>query len=381
MTDTIFTNEPQSARNLRRTDDIRHGNIEFRHLQYFVAVAEELNFHRAAERLNVTQPAVTKQIAVLEEQVGVSLFARERRRLVGLTSAGAEFLAESRRILDEVEEAIRSAQRVALGRSGRLRIGLTSDAATLHLTEILARFHARLPKVLVELVELTGSKVLPALRANTIDLALASEAQDTEGFVVEELWRESWSVILPEGHPLCRKTTLVPADLASETLVLVRSSAQKRVLARMRRLEKELDGPRIAFRVSDRRTAIMLARAGSAIALAPSSSTWVEGLRGAVRPLLKDPGYAVIALQHDIDPPPGLIGRFLNVVREFCGVHFSKAQLGSTAADWAERAVISAACRCVRIKARSVLINRSRMGGMMRSTVSGLLLREPTALA
>ena len=272
-------------------------------------------------------------------------------------------------------------QRVTLGRLGRLRIGLTSDAATLHLTEIHALFHSRLRKVLVELVELTGSKVLPAPRANTIDLALASEPTDTEGFVVEELWRERWSVILPEGHPLCRKAALVPADLASETLVLVRSSAQKRVLARRRRFEKELDGPRIAFRVSDPRTAIMLARAGSAIALAPSSSTWVAGLRGAVRPLPKDPGYAVIALQHDIDPPPGLMGRFLNVVREFCVAHFSKAQLGSAAADWAERAVMSAACQRVRIKARSVLMNRSSMGRTMRSTVSGLLLREPTASA
>jgi hypothetical protein len=124
----------------------------------------------------------------------------------------------------------------------------------------------------------------------------------------------------------------------------------------------------------------MLARAGSAIALAPSSSTWVATLRAAVRPLLKDPGYAVIALQHDIDPPPGLIGRFLNVVREFCRTHF-KAELGFAAADWAERAVLSAACRCVRIKARSVLMNRSSMGGTMRSTVTGLLLREPTASA
>jgi DNA-binding transcriptional LysR family regulator len=280
-----------------------------------------------------------------------------------------------------VEDAIGRAQRIALGRSGRLRIGLTSDAATLHLTEILAKFHACLPKVLVELVELTGSKVLPALRANTIDLALASEASDTDGLAVEELWRESWSVILPEDHPLCRKTTLVPADLASETVVLVGSSAQKRVLARMQRLEKESDGPRIAFRVCSRRTAVMLARAGSAIALIPTSSPWVAGLRDAVRPLLQDPGYGVIAVQHDIDPPPGLIRRFLNVVREFCGVHFSKAQFGSTAADWAERAVLCAACRCVRIKARSVLMNRSRMGGTMRSTVSGLLLREPTASA
>jgi DNA-binding transcriptional LysR family regulator len=175
-------------------------------------VAEELNLRRAAHRLGITQPALTKQVTGLEEQMGVSLFARERYRLTGLTSAGAEFLAEARQIVEQVEDAIRRVQFVALGRSGRLRIGLTDDAATLALTAALAAFHARSPNVLVELVELSEPQVLSALRANTVDLVLASEPQDTNGFAVEELWQESWSVVLPEGHPLCRKAAIVPAD-------------------------------------------------------------------------------------------------------------------------------------------------------------------------
>jgi len=174
------TRKPRLVGNALCGDDIRHGNIELRHLRYFVAVAEELNFHRAASRRSITQPPLTKQIAGLDEQVGVSLFARERQRIVGLTSASAEFLSEARR---SGRGCICRVQRVTLGRLGRLRIGLTSDAATLHLTEIHALFHSRLRKVLVELVELTGSKVLPAPRANTIDLALASEPTDTEGLL------------------------------------------------------------------------------------------------------------------------------------------------------------------------------------------------------
>jgi len=146
---------------------------------------------------------------------------------------------------------------------------------------------------LVELVELSGPEVVPALRANTIDLALASEPQDANGFVIEELWRESWSVVLPERHPLCCKEAVVPADLAGEALALVRSSAQTTVLSRLRRIGKKSDWPRVAFRVLNRRTAIMLARAGSAIAIAPSSSELVAGLRAVMRPLLQDPGYAV----------------------------------------------------------------------------------------
>jgi len=280
------TRKPRSARSTCLPDGIRHGIIELRHLRYFVVVAEELNLRRAADRLEITQPAVTKQVARLEEQMGVSLFARARHRFAGLTSAGSEFLAEARHILDQVEDAIRSVQLVAHGRSGRLRIGLTDDAATLALTSILAAFHYRSPNVLVELVELAGSEVLAALEANIVDLALASELPDADRFAIEELWRESWSVVLPEDHPLCHKDVVLPADLAGEALALVRSSAQKTVLARLRRFGKKSDWPRVAFRVADRRTAIMLARAGSAIALAPSSSVLVAGLRAVMRPLL-----------------------------------------------------------------------------------------------
>jgi DNA-binding transcriptional LysR family regulator len=378
-TDESYNKAP--ARRPRLPDGIRHGNVELRHLRYFVVAAEELNLRRAAHRLEITQPALTKQVAGLEEQMGVSLFARARHRLAGLTSAGTEFLAEARQILDQVEDAIRRVQLVAHGRSGRLRIGFTDDAATLALTSVLAAFHARSPNVWVELVELSGSEVLAALHSNTIDLVLASEPQDTDGFAIEKLWRESWSVVLPEDHPLCRKDAVVPADLAGEALALIRSSAQKTVLARLRRLGKRSDWPRVAFHVADRRTAIMLARAGSAIALAPSSSVLVAGLRAVMRPLLQDPGYAVIALKHDIDPPPGLVGRFLNVAREVSGARSAKDQLGSGAADSVERAVLCATCRRVRMNTRSVRMNRSGMGGTMRSTVTGLVSPDPTASA
>jgi DNA-binding transcriptional LysR family regulator len=381
MTEMRVSRKPRPGRSTRLPDGIRHGNVELRHLRYFVVVAEELNLRRAADRLEITQPAVTKQVARLEEQMGVSLFARARHRLAGLTSAGADFLVQARHILEQVEDAIRGVQLVAHGRSGRLRIGLTDDAATLALTSILAAFHAGSPNVLVELVELSEPEVLPALEANTVDLVLASEPRNADGFVIEELWRESWSVVLPEGHPLCCKEAIVPADLAGEALALVRSSAQKTVLSRLRGIGKKSDWPRVAFRVSNRRTAIMLARAGSAIAIAPSSSVLVAGLRAVMRPLLQDPGYAVIALKHDIDPPPGLVGGFLNVAREVSGARSAKDQLGSAAADPAERGVLCATCRRVRMKTRSVRMKRSSMCGTIRSTVTGLLLPEPTASA
>jgi DNA-binding transcriptional LysR family regulator len=268
MAEMRVTRKPRSALSTRLPGGIRHGNVELRHLRFFVVVAEELNLRRAVRRLEITQP-------------------------------------------------------------GRLRIGLTDDAATLELTSILAAFHSGSPNFLVELVELSEAEVLPALEANTVDLVLASEPQDADGFAIEELWRESWSVVLPADHPLCHKSAVVPGDLAREGLALVRSSAQQTVLSRLCRVGKKSDWPHVAFRVADRRTAVMLARAGSAIAIAPSSSVLVAGLRAVMRPLLQDPGYAVIALKHDIDPPPGLVGRFLNVAREISGARSSKHQRGS----------------------------------------------------
>src|SRR5258708_40009038 len=93
MTEMRVSRKPRPGRSTRLPDGIRHGNVELRHLRYFVVAAEELNLRRAAHRLEITQPAVTKQAAGLEEQVGVSLFARERHRLTGLTSAGAEIFS------------------------------------------------------------------------------------------------------------------------------------------------------------------------------------------------------------------------------------------------------------------------------------------------
>ena len=284
-----------------------------------MAAAEELNLHRAAHRLEITQPALTKQIGRLEEQMGVSLFARERHRLAGLTAAGTSFLADARHILEQVEDAIRSVQLVAAGRSGRLRLGLTDDAATPVLSSILAALHARSPNVLVELIELTGVGYLPALHANVVDLALAPEPQEADGFAVEELWRESWSVILPEEHTLFGKNAIASADLAGEPLAMVRSWAQEAALARLRAIERRSDlasgcilclgsphsdhaGPR---RFRDRARAIFFGIG--------------RGPPAVMRPLLLDPGYAVVALTHDIDPPPGLVGQFLNVAREVAG--------------------------------------------------------------
>lgn len=121
-------------------------NIELRHLRYFVAVAEELHFGRAA-RLNISQPPLSQQIQILEQQTGARLFARTNRS-VSLTAAGKQFLADSRQILAQVDEAAARAARLHHGETGELRIGFTSSAPFIKaVSDTLSMFRQRLPDV------------------------------------------------------------------------------------------------------------------------------------------------------------------------------------------------------------------------------------------
>lgn len=144
-------------------------NIELRHLRYFVAVAEELHFGRAAARLNISQPPLSQQIQVLEQQVGARLLARTNRS-VGLTPAGRQFLADSRQILSMVEEAAARAERLHHGETGELRIGFTSSAPFISaISHTLSSFRRLSPDVHIQTRRSTpGSRLFPSAKARSI---------------------------------------------------------------------------------------------------------------------------------------------------------------------------------------------------------------------
>ncbi len=138
--------------------------MEFRHLRYFIAVAEELHFGRVAARLHIAQPALSRQIRQLEEELSVPLFYRTKRR-VQLTDAGQVFLDEARRMLAQEQHAIRAAQRAHRGEIGQLSVGLVPAATVGILSEVLRVFRDRFPEVELSLHELTTSPQLQALHA------------------------------------------------------------------------------------------------------------------------------------------------------------------------------------------------------------------------
>ena len=195
--------------------------VELRHLRYFVAVAEELHFGRAAKRLHIVQPTLSAQIVRLEEELGVPLFYRTKRR-VELTSAGTAFLPEARRTLEQSERAIREARRAASGETGRLAIGLVGSATYSVLTEVLSVYRERFPDVILAPREMNTVGQVEALREGTIEVgflrpASGFEAQDLR---LEVFIREPMVVVLPKDHRLAT-LKLVPLEaLAAEPFVL-----------------------------------------------------------------------------------------------------------------------------------------------------------------
>ena len=185
--------------------------MELRHLRYFVAVAEELHFHRAAARLHISQPPLSQQIRALERELGVALLERNRRR-VELTAAGASFLHDAREILDSVDRAGERARRIARGELGSLSIGFVGSAMfSAALPTILRDFRASYPDVELSLRELQTAEQLHAIMAGRIDVGVirgplaASELEAGLDLVV--IQRERLVVALPESHRFASKRT------------------------------------------------------------------------------------------------------------------------------------------------------------------------------
>lgn len=196
--------------------------MELRHLRYFVAVAEELHFGRAAERLHMAQPPLSRQIRDLEREVGTPLFDRVPRG-VELTPAGQAFLPEARLTLAQAERAQRTAQRAALGETGRLRVGFV-EAATHSgiLPDVLGFFRVHLPAIGLSLFELDPLKQAEAFRDGRIDLGIlqGSMLESARWLREESIYSEPIVLAVPAQHRLAGRARFTLESLADEAFVL-----------------------------------------------------------------------------------------------------------------------------------------------------------------
>jgi DNA-binding transcriptional LysR family regulator len=175
--------------------------MELRHLRYFIAVAEELHFGRAAARVHVAQPAVSRQIRALEEEIGLNLFERDRR-IVALTAAGAAFLVEVRSLLRHVEDAVVTAHRAARGELGSLRIGYVPAVVHTGLPEIIRVFRKRFSHVDVRLQEMNPAMQLEALLAERVDVGFVRGPIVEPALASKTVLKEPLVAVLPSGHRL-----------------------------------------------------------------------------------------------------------------------------------------------------------------------------------
>jgi DNA-binding transcriptional LysR family regulator len=193
--------------------------MELRHLRYFVAVAEELHFGRAAGRLHTSQPSLSQQIRDLERELKVDLFLRTKRR-VALTPAGQRFLQEARAILSSAERAAGLAREAARGGSLKLAVGISPETDWRFLGKVLHLFAERAPSVEVLFQNLTPEAQIEALRAGQIDIGFVGLPMEAEGMVTEPTGRVRLIVALPAGHPMAGKRNLRLEDLSKDAYVL-----------------------------------------------------------------------------------------------------------------------------------------------------------------
>jgi DNA-binding transcriptional LysR family regulator len=196
--------------------------MELRHLRYFIAVADELNFSRAAERLQIAQPPLSQQIQALESELGVKLFDRKKRP-IQVTLAGQAFLEEARLTLANLEQAIHKTQRIHQGELGHLTVGFTSSMANGILPNILRTFREHYPEINLILREESSGSQIQRLRDHQTDIAFVyqtpdlAEANDLKMILLSQ---QALVAVLPEYHPLAAQSTISLIDLADEEFVM-----------------------------------------------------------------------------------------------------------------------------------------------------------------
>ncbi|MFE3851733.1 LysR family transcriptional regulator [Streptomyces griseorubiginosus] len=240
-------------------------------LRGLVAVAEELHFGRAAARLRMTQPPLSRQIQKLEAAIGVQLLERDKQR-VALTLAGEAFLVEARRILTIAEAAPELARRIHSGSRGVVRLGFTAASTFGTLGCILNRLEERLPEVRIELFEMVTREQIDALTAEDIDVGLARPPFDSELFDSHLIQQEALLLAVPDGHRLAGLHRPARADDLDGEPLIIHSQRKARYFYDLMVGMVPLAQERVVHSVSQILTMLWLVSAGRGVAFVPASA-------------------------------------------------------------------------------------------------------------
>lgn len=260
--------------------------MELRHLRYFRAVAEELHFGRAADRLHIAQPPLSQQIRQLERELGIALLTRTTRT-VELTQAGQAYLRRVVAILHEVDEAGLQARRISEGREGRLSIGCVGSATYSLLPRLVRTLRETLPAVEVNVRgEMLAPAQVAALQSGEIDMALLRPPVRQPGIHIETIRRDRLLAVLPAGHPLEARDDVAVAELRDDDFV-AHAGHGRSVMSNVVFSACADAGfvPLIRHEVAETSTLVTLVAAGLGVAIVPAPTAALDVAGVCYRPL------------------------------------------------------------------------------------------------
>ncbi|CAM5774805.1 LysR family transcriptional regulator [Labrys miyagiensis] len=289
--------------------------MELRHLRYFIALAEELSFTAAAQKLHISQPPLSQQIRDLEHELGTLLFLRTSRKVV-LTEAGTAFLAHARSIIASAELAATQVRAIGQGMTGALNVAATGSMLLGPLAALMADYQRRFPAVVVGLQEMAPDAQLNALLTRAVDVSFLRLPPADAELMRETAWREPVGVFLPAGHRLAGRGAIALSELSDDDHVFLRLR-DSTFADYLRKCCIEAGFmPRITQQVIEAYSLTSLVAAGFGVALAPRSASALSRPEVVYRDLMPPAPAADVSMVYPRDQSP-VLTRFLSFARRF----------------------------------------------------------------
>jgi len=289
-----------------------NNNIDLRHLRYFLAVAEELHFGRAAQRLHMAQPPLSQQVRRLEEEIGYPLLLRTSRS-VKLTPAGKALMDRARRTLRNVDEDLDAVRSIARGEVGVLKVGFVGSAMLTSLPAILGKYRRIYSRVQLHLNEFHTAQLMEALRDGSTDVALARDAGPADDLHVEPAFIEPFIAIVPKRHPLASRRSIPIALLKEEPFVFFPRTAGSHAWENSIKLLGF--HPNVVQEAPQWLTLVRLVGAGLGVTIAPASVADIIRPDVVCLKLTGSNGTTSIDLVHRLKETSPLVNAFCEVFK------------------------------------------------------------------
>jgi DNA-binding transcriptional LysR family regulator len=290
--------------------------MELRHLRYFIAVAEELHFGRAAKRLQMAQQPLSRQIRDLEHEIAVPLFHRSKRT-VRLTESGQVFLIEARKVLQQAEQAVMLAQRTHQGEIGRIALGFTGPALNQIVPQVVRAFKLHHPQIELSLERLQTNEQVAALMTGQLQVGFLHPPIDNDILRLETIYREPLTVFLPDNHPLAVLDAISVHDLVGEPFILFPRQIGPVLYDRIILLCRQAGfSPNVVQEVLPQQTIAGLVAAGIGISLLHASAQEALYRGVAIRPLVESTPELEFAVAWHPDTVSAALSAFVDITRE-----------------------------------------------------------------